>query len=95
MVKTSYPFLDPLSDLEVLGREPAPHVLGLEVGMEALGERRVLGAVADEAGIELDRFHCAYQRGKVFNEAFGDTTASEEYFRDFTLRSNESVNANC
>jgi hypothetical protein len=43
--------------------EPAPNAFVLQIGMEPLGKNLVLCRVADETGIELDRF--AEQRRKV------------------------------
>jgi hypothetical protein len=37
-------------------REPATNAFVLQVGVEPIGEHLVFARVADEAGMELDRF---------------------------------------
>ena len=49
--------------------KPAAHALVLQVGMEALGELLVLGRVADETGVELDRL--VQEGGQVVDQVVG------------------------
>ena len=43
-----------IADLEVFWREPAAHVVGLQVVIEAAGEVLILAGIADEAAIIFD-----------------------------------------
>jgi hypothetical protein len=44
-----------VADLQIFWRERAADASGLQIVMESLAECLILGRVADEAGVELDR----------------------------------------
>src|SRR5512142_1176945 len=84
---------DRVADLEVFTVEPAADALGLEVGVEAIGEIPVLGTVADEDAVELDRAHRADQGRQVRDPDIGETAPAKERLGDLLLRANERVRA--
>src|SRR5208337_1106155 len=65
------------ASLDVVGREPAAHALGLQVGMEPLGELPVTSRIADEAGVELDG--PSHHRADVGDELVWHAAAAQEY----------------
>jgi hypothetical protein len=78
--------------LHILGRKPAPDVLALQVGAESLCEFLILGRVADEAGIEIDRR--AHQGTGECDELVRHPATAQKGFRDFSVRSVEGVDPN-
>jgi hypothetical protein len=44
-----------LAACDVMRRKPAPHPLGLQIGVQPISELLIFAGVADEAGVELDR----------------------------------------
>ena len=69
--------------------EPAANTTALEGVMQPAGEGGILAAVADEAGVELDR--AVGQRGEIGDEIFGDARAAKEDLWDVALRTMDSI----
>jgi hypothetical protein len=64
------------ADRQVVRREPTAYAAVLQVGVQPLYERVVLGRVTDEAGIILDRLF--EQRGQVVDQPIRQAAAAQE-----------------
>jgi len=72
-----------LASFNIVRREPAAHTFILQAFVQTVSKLLVLGRIADEAGIELNR--AADQGADVGDELVGKARAPQEDFRDFAL----------
>ena len=75
----------PLAALHVLRRTRPEVSLECHPGVQTLGEIMDLGVVADEAGVELDRFDRTDPRRIGDDQCIGYTTAAEKSFGDLSF----------
>ncbi len=68
-------------------------MLGPHPLVQAPGEQLILGRVADEAGIELDRLHRAEEGRQILDQGIRDTTATEERLGDLAFGAVDGVDA--
>jgi hypothetical protein len=73
-------FVEFLATLNIVRGEPATDATGLQIDMETIGEVLVGGGVADEAGIELDRF--TNKRAEIRDEVVRHAYAPQEHIRN-------------
>ena len=80
-----YLLMQLFAGLCVMGREPRPNPLTLEVGMQALAECLISERVGDKAGIELDGLHRCYESFHLHDEWLCHAGAAQEDLRDLTF----------
>jgi len=81
--------------LDIFGCEPDSKSLIPHLAVKTLREILVLGAVTDEARVELNRLQRADQGTLLHNQSIRHATSAEECLRDLTLGTEERIDTNC
>src|SRR5262249_7441100 len=78
--------------LDVVRRKPAADTSVLQIGVEPVGKLLVMGRIADEAGVELDRA-CAHTANEV-DELVRHAAAAQKELGNLAVRLVDGVDTN-